>query len=519
MVQSSPPAASGAGVSLSDDRSAGRTARSILVLVLLVVACKIALALLAPVICQEAYYSEYAAHPALSYFDHPPMTAWSIWLGRRIFGFNVLGLRAATLVFSTGTALLGLLLLRWLRCNDRGQRIWLLASIAVPAASFPGLLAMTEAPLLFFWTLTLVALWRAREGQLRWWLLAGLGAGGALLSKYPAAFLLPAGILVFLFDARMRRQLLRPGPWLAVLVAGLLFLPVVYWNAQHDWASFVFQTKQRYDEDHATLHWPLQLLGGQILTLTPVVFACILLATLRSLRDWRRDVSARWLLAFGLPLPLFMISQSPWVHVKLNWLLPGYVGLGLATVLWWSRPGTAERYPRLRRSGRAVAMATLVLTFVAAPLAHILPWSWGNTWTGWGKIATRVDYWRNQLQHEAERKPGASVFYAVWSYKNASSLAYVLRKRGDYGRAPLLTRNVFGEGALEYDYWTQPNQLIGQDAVLVIRARPKRHDPSVLERVRKHFRHVELAEDVVVERLGWTVQKAAIWICRDYQGA
>ena len=37
-----------------------------------------------PVFSQEAYYWTYAQHPDLSYFDHPPMVAWLIWLGTLI---------------------------------------------------------------------------------------------------------------------------------------------------------------------------------------------------------------------------------------------------------------------------------------------------------------------------------------------------------------------------------------------------------------------------------------------------
>ena len=37
-----------------------------------------------PLFAQEAYYWCYAQHPALSYFDHPPMVAWMIWLGTQL---------------------------------------------------------------------------------------------------------------------------------------------------------------------------------------------------------------------------------------------------------------------------------------------------------------------------------------------------------------------------------------------------------------------------------------------------
>ena len=42
---------------------------------------------------QETYYWNYAEHPALSYFDHPPMIAWIIGAGQFFLGKNALGVR------------------------------------------------------------------------------------------------------------------------------------------------------------------------------------------------------------------------------------------------------------------------------------------------------------------------------------------------------------------------------------------------------------------------------------------
>src|SRR5690242_13588700 len=41
----------------------------------------------------EAYYRLWSLSPAPSYFDHPPMVAWLIWLGRHLTGDNELGVR------------------------------------------------------------------------------------------------------------------------------------------------------------------------------------------------------------------------------------------------------------------------------------------------------------------------------------------------------------------------------------------------------------------------------------------
>ncbi len=41
----------------------------------------------------EAYYRLWSFSPAFGYFDHPPMIAWWIWLGRGLAGDTPLGVR------------------------------------------------------------------------------------------------------------------------------------------------------------------------------------------------------------------------------------------------------------------------------------------------------------------------------------------------------------------------------------------------------------------------------------------
>src|ERR1700722_761245 len=46
---------------------------------------------------EEAYYWNYARHLDIGYLDHPPMVAWLIALGTRLFGGAELGVRAGAL--------------------------------------------------------------------------------------------------------------------------------------------------------------------------------------------------------------------------------------------------------------------------------------------------------------------------------------------------------------------------------------------------------------------------------------
>ena len=89
---------------------------------------------------------------------------------------------------------------------------------------------------------------RAREpvgssGSLRWWIATGVALGVAFSSKY-TSILLPVAVVVAVVVRReLRARLREPGPYVACVVAALVFIPVLVWNANHGWISFVFQLR------------------------------------------------------------------------------------------------------------------------------------------------------------------------------------------------------------------------------------------------------------------------------------
>ena len=110
---------------------------------------------------------------------------------------------------------------------------------------------------------------RALEhGTLAWWLGAGVCAGLALLSKYSAGLTM-SGAGLYLLSSRMHRHwLATPKPWLAALVALLMFAPVLAWNATHGWASFAFQGGRAEGMQFRPLG-PLATLAGEALFVLP----------------------------------------------------------------------------------------------------------------------------------------------------------------------------------------------------------------------------------------------------------
>src|SRR5258707_12641948 len=123
----------------------------------------------------------------------------------------------------------------------------LMAKVAPDVALIPFAVAMV-------WALVRLV----ESDDARWWLAAGVFAGLAMLSKFTAIMLLPAVAAFALVPDWRRRWLLSPWPWLAALVAVVVFLPVLIWNSEHDWASFRFQVLRAV----ATHPLSLRTLGG-----------------------------------------------------------------------------------------------------------------------------------------------------------------------------------------------------------------------------------------------------------------
>ena len=489
-------------------------------LLIVVAAIGLYLALVMPVFAQEAYYWSYAQHPDLSYFDHPPMVAWLIWLGTTVFGHGVLGLRIGTVACGTGATILGLLLARRMGADRFAQRAWVVLGVAVPLYVFIHFFANPDPPLVFGWSLALYALWRVREtGANAWWIVAGAGSGFGLLSKYTAAFLAVGGLLLLVFDPAFRRQLRRPGPYLGVLTAAVVFLPVIIWNVGNGFESFRFQTEGRWGKSDLGTRWLGQFVVTQLGGYHPVLlFAAFPVVAWLWRRMWKGDPRAGFLLAFGVPMPLFFLANSLFIQVKMNWLLPTYLPLLLGTLLWWRESGVIERRPRLANAGRC-AVAWTPFLIVIAPLVHVVPQGGGSSWTGWDRLGKSAMAWKKQV--DAEDGIAGNMFFFCSGYRDSAQLSRNVflehRSSGDLGPLePTLAQNVLGASALQFDHWATPRDHIGQDAIYVLPRADAR--PREIEKIARHFRAVERKERIELRTWGVRQMYADVYVCREYLG-
>src|SRR5437868_5314789 len=212
----------------------------------------------------EAYYWTWSKESVLSFLDHPPMIAWFIRFGTAIFGDTNFGVRFAGILAMLVTQLLLADIVRRVTHNVRAV---VLALLLPEAALYYGLLMAKVAPDTALIPFAMAMLWSlvrlAQSDDGRWWLAAGLFAGLSALSKFTAIMLLPAVIAFALVPDWRGRWLRSPYPYLAALIAIVVFLPVLIWNAQHDWASFRFQAVRATAEHAFVLRTVGEFIGMQ----------------------------------------------------------------------------------------------------------------------------------------------------------------------------------------------------------------------------------------------------------------
>jgi 4-amino-4-deoxy-L-arabinose transferase-like glycosyltransferase len=464
----------------------------------------------------EAYHYLYAMHPALSYFDHPPMMAWVEMAGLALPGAGTAAwaLRIGFIVLFAGSTLI----LARVTGRYYGARAGLLAALALNLTGYYGLaasmFALPDGPLLFFWLLTLdrlsLALDEPGDGRLRHWAESGIAWGGAMLSKYHAVFI-PLGVALYLvLDVRRRRQLLRPGPYLSLAIGLMVFSPVLLWNARHGWVSFLFQGGRAVGSWVPRPDLLAIALLAQAGYLFPWIWMPLVSALLRGWRGWSKHAAGPerlWLCLSAVPLAVFT-AVACFRPVLPHWGLIGLVPLfPIVGRTWAERP---EERPAVRR--RLTAYAGMSLTLVVlAVMEFRTGWFQRGRTTPLGILDTRSDptldlYGWDQVAGRIRQlglvdAPGSFAFTRYW-YQSAQ-IGYALG-----GDRPVLCYN--SDDPRGFAFWSRPEEWIGRDGVLVLVG----SEPEVIARYfARWFTHVEPASEFWVERNGKPVRRIRLYRC------
>ena len=404
--------------SVSDHLTA--TGRGVLYATLALLAVRLALAAKTGLVDDEAYYRLWSMSPAVSYLDHPPMVAWLIAVGRAIAGDGAIGVRfLAPLILALG----GLALWRTAELVSDGEtaRTACWFYLAMPLLAVGGVIITPDLPSVLFYGLTVLALLELdRSRNANWWLAVGTCAGLGTLSKYTNLFA-GAAILLWLLAVPENRTWFKSWQlWAGGLIAGFLFLPVLKWNLDHEWASFAKQLG-RVGRDHdAGLTHLGELAAGYLLLASPLIAIFSAIGMVHVARRALVGRSSRdVLIATSVLVPLaYFAVHALHGRVQANWLAPLYPLLALCAAI-----GLKEFVPlHWRDAAMKIATGTGLATILAIyahalnPLVSLRKDPTAQM-RGWPAFATGIENLRTET---------AAGWIATSSYATTGQLSFAL---------------------------------------------------------------------------------------------
>lgn len=408
---------------------ADRPAAALLAAILGMTAVRLWLASALGLTDDEAYYRLWALAPAMSYFDHPPMVGWMIAAGRWIAGDSPLGIRLAAVLVSllgpfvlwrTATILFG---------PGVGRRaVWI--ALAMPLMAVGGVIITPDTASVLFWGLAAWALAELHVSRnATWWLVVGLFAGLGLVSKYSNLFV-GASILLWLALVPANRSWFRSWQlWAGGAIACLLALPVLVWNAQHDWASLAKQFGRVAHGGQITAAYFAELVGGGLGLMSPVIAVLAALGLVKVVRAAisRGDQSSALLAAGVLPFLAYLLLHSVHDRVQANWMAPLYpsfavcAAVALGGIETPRRPGRAVGRLGRWAVGIGFLFTGLIYWHAVQPLVQMPGRKDPTSQTrGWREFAAEV---------ERLRVSAGACWVATSSYATTGQLAYHLKDK------------------------------------------------------------------------------------------
>lgn len=430
----------------------------------------------------EAHYWDWSRHLDWSYYSKGPLVAYLIRLGsalagswsRQLLASEMAAVRLPAIV--CGSLLLTSLYVLTVQVYRReGLALAVVAlALTLPAVAAGSSLITIDAPYTACWGWALVAGHRAWSRDETWaWLLTGTLVGLGILAKYTMILWLPS-LALFLVTAPGRRGLvMRRGFWLMVLTAFLSCLPILIWNAQHNWVTFRHVGGQA--GVNQAIHWfgPLNYLATQFALLLGFWFVAWV-GALVAHRPWREaDEGICYLWCMSVPMfATFLLFGFKTGGGEPNWPITAYLsGLVLAVAWQIQQLGDPRSwYRRLAAGGLTTACVLgLALTLLvhysvqAQPLLEVVCGPESPTrpmplrrvdptcrLRGWKYLAAEVDGVCAQL-----RRTGVDPLVAANSWAVPGELGFYCRGNPQVYSLGL----ALGDRWSQYDFW-RPNPVL-----------------------------------------------------------
>lgn len=420
----------------------------------------------------EAYYWEWGRHPAPGYFSKPPGIAWWMALAGAVGGDTTFGVRMFAVFLGTGTFWLFYLLTRTLYGSGVAM-IAAIAFVANPANAALNLVLTIDAPLMFFWTLSLVAFWhfvQPAANRPAWGALLTVGLAGGYLSKQMMLVFPVLAVLFLASSSKHRSELRRAGFWACLVLSLTALIPPLVWNIQNEWVT-VTHTMHHFESGSPTpgkrIARFFEFVGSQLGLITPVLWTLMLVVAGAGLVAWKRlGDRERFLWLFSAPAILVMLAMAFRQRINPNWPAVFYVAATALVAGWASGKGSLhpgiDRWRRSFRPGLklGIGMAAavyLVVSLLSFGLVSINSLDPSARLRGWSTIARNVEQARNELA------PELMIITQGHRYLTSELAFYLPDQPRIYPYNP--NPEVI---AVQHDLWENPSSRLGEDALIVV---------------------------------------------------
>lgn len=477
----------------------------------------------------ESYYFRGALHTELSYFDQPPLFFWLSAATIKIFGLTNLGLRFPAVLLFAGTSWLLFLVTK--KFFNAAAGFWAVVVMNLSAVFTVAIACwyQPDAPLMFFWlssTYLMVQIMFDKSAGNNYhngrvyllWILVGLSMGLATLSKYHVIFLF-AGVFLFISTNRSQRHWLKhPGPYLAVLIAFIIALPILLWNAQNNWVSFVFQGSRAGTGEDAGLHpeWFLRSIGGQALWLLPWVWVPLIRELFVSYKMRRQNQAYSFNFWVAILPIVFFTVVTLWSNLQyhFHWQAPGYMMLFMPLGYAIDKKLNSAKSRGTRRWLRFSTLFTVIVLGVFTLHTVTGFWQWyGPKWIVKAAHDDNVDPTIQGIDYDDIKTRFAQEGWLNNPNIFAGSPRWWLAGKVDWalkGERPIVC---FSDDPRNLAFLVDPNKLIGKDCVII----GQDQNESVDVDVRPFFDEVTRVKDIAVMRAGRDELHLEVFYCKNFR--
>ncbi len=255
----------------------------------------------------ELYFASAGQRLAWGYPDQPSMVALVARLTADLDSHNLVLLRTPSMLVACLVVVLTAAIARMLGGGTRAQLLTAVCTATSVVVIALGHWLTTQTFDIAVWSgIALITLHAVIDDKPRLWLLAGLVAGAGLNAKHDVAVCLLGVLIGLALTPEARKHLRSPWLWLGGVMALLLWLPNLIWQASHGWPVFTLTADIR--AEYGGLGGVLAYLALTLVMFSPLM-SVVWIAGLRGLfvrQEWRAARPVAWM--FVVTFIFYLVS-------------------------------------------------------------------------------------------------------------------------------------------------------------------------------------------------------------------